>query len=633
MTPAMPATAPAPPRLRGLGRRSLPGRAMGAGRHRGAGPDGRGSRKGLARSESAVADVVGSILLVGITVVMAAALAVLLFSYRGPSRNAESHVAVSLDPGLGGWNARDENITIRHTGGDSLDAGGTSITYVKNGVSTVLTGATQLGGAFADGTFGIGETWRYPLTLSASDTVAVSVVTNSIGGPNSRQLLAYVDLAPANLGSGPSCVLDASAPTVTSWVQSPSDVRTTSVGAVTVTALAADDCLGVDQTSIVTLSWRLNDGSNPTYNPAGAMTRTTTSTWQGTIPAQTWALQGTKTLQYQLTGLRDLGLNSATIQGPDDVVDVITSFTYVGCPVTVFTGSVSYTGGAATCANLQDNTAASTGVFTEAGTAATVATGGACSGTGANPYCGTTATAIGTVTTVANARASDNARATFGLAAGVDVSNFPTPTGATGIRSVAIGFEGLRTGTVSAATLTYKVGAVQGATSTVVSTLTTGDATYPSAAGLDITNDRAWTVADLANLHVILTNTAGGGTIGLDQAFVIVTFANGGATNRALALEGDFTGVPSGAAGVRTLTIKYVTAGDTYNVQVCQDALATCGSWTTRGLALSGTSTYTYVLTASEYNSGSPRVRILDVTPTSATQGTLTLDYLRVDSV
>lgn len=146
-------------------------------------------------ADEALTDVVGSILLVGLTVVMTVVLAGLLLVYDGPEAPPQADLAVTLSPGVGGWGTGDEEVRIRHLGGPAVPA--SSHVLLDNGTASWdLTGAA-LGGAFADGELAIGETWRRTARIHASALVSVQV---SASTGSSSVLLASLSLVP---GGGP----------------------------------------------------------------------------------------------------------------------------------------------------------------------------------------------------------------------------------------------------------------------------------------------------------------------------------------------------------------------------------------------------------------------------------------------
>lgn len=146
-------------------------------------------------STEALTDVVGSILLVGLTVAMTVVLAVLLLAYDGPAAAPQADLAVTLSPGAGGWGTGDEEVRVRHLGGPALPD--SSRVRLAVGAATADLSGPALGGAFADGRLAIGETWRHTARIAASDLVSVQV---SADGGGTDVLLASLSLV---AGGGP----------------------------------------------------------------------------------------------------------------------------------------------------------------------------------------------------------------------------------------------------------------------------------------------------------------------------------------------------------------------------------------------------------------------------------------------
>ncbi|MFO1533504.1 MAG: type IV pilin N-terminal domain-containing protein [Thermoplasmatota archaeon] len=552
-----------------------------------------------------MSDVLGSILLVAITVLMAGAFALLLFSFKGPEPSPIAAVAVTLNPGAGGWGTGDESLRLTHNGGEALQASDVTIAYSVNGVATTLTGASQLGGAFSDGELTVGETWSRTTLLAATDVVAMNVVNKGA----ETTLMAKATLVPGQLPSGATCVFDTAAPTVSSFAQSPADVQSTMVTAVTVTATLTDDCSGVDPNAVPELWWRANPGT-AFAKVATPMAKTVSSpccTWQGAIPTQTWATYSTQALEYELRQMKDLKANTGTSTRPSDPIDL---FSYPN------TGT-AYVGSLANFAKMQSGTdSGATGTITDVATQTATIVGTAASGTG---------------TTVNNAKVCDASRTTLTAGQYVDVTTYTAPGGSTGIRTVTLILVAERS--VAGApdptvTLSYKIGATPGATSQAYTiTTSVADTTFPA---LDVTADRAWTVADLASLHTVVTGTTIGTATALVNCIqVAVTYQPGVASNYASRLGLDWTGIPNGNLGIHTLQMSYMTSVDTYQVWVYD---WTAAKFTNRGgLSAGSLSPFSYLLTATEFQAGgNVKVRLVDATPAGGTPGVLTLDYARV---
>jgi hypothetical protein len=117
-------------------------------------------------------------------------------------------------------------------------------------------------------------------------------------------------------------------------------VTTDTSGSVTVTATVGDNC-GVDETVDPHLSYRVNDGLNPAFTDAGAMSLQSGTTWQGSIPDQTWSNHGGETLEYKLVDMTDQNGNTGESAVQQDLIEVATSTSYVQTPLGMVTGTAT----------------------------------------------------------------------------------------------------------------------------------------------------------------------------------------------------------------------------------------------------------------------------------------------------
>lgn len=145
-------------------------------------------------ADEGVSDVLGAILLVGLTVAMTVVLAILLFTYNGPEPVPRADLAVTVLPGERGWGTGDENVTVRHVGGMAL-SDATRIAIRVGANLTEMTGPT-LGDPFGDGALSIGESWSKRMTIRANDLVTINVVGDN---GSAGTLLASVTIVPAGV--------------------------------------------------------------------------------------------------------------------------------------------------------------------------------------------------------------------------------------------------------------------------------------------------------------------------------------------------------------------------------------------------------------------------------------------------
>src|SRR5688572_371431 len=88
---------------------------------------------GVRGDEAAVSDVLGSLLLVGITVVSAFGFGLLLLSFEGPSDTLHADLELRTDPGTNGWGSGDETVQVVHLGGEDLEGGDLTIYFTVDG--------------------------------------------------------------------------------------------------------------------------------------------------------------------------------------------------------------------------------------------------------------------------------------------------------------------------------------------------------------------------------------------------------------------------------------------------------------------------------------------------------------------
>lgn len=580
--------------------------------------------------ERAVSDIVGSILLIAITVVMAGVMAALLLSFKGPVDTPHANLAVSVSPGQGGWGTGDESIRVAHLGGDALAGTPTTITYrINSGSQVIVPGSSILSSLQRAGTavpaqpsWTIGSTWVRTLSLAATDTVMVGVISQQ----GASTVLATSTLVPGQAAATGGCPFDTSAPTVGAWLQSPSDVTTATVGGVTVTAALIDDCAGVDPAVAPHLFWRINPGTNPVYTDQGAMTSIGGNQWSAAIPATVWALRANQNLEYYVSPVADLDspVNSGQSQVATDLVDLIQSVTYVTSHTTT-TGSytlggpfINAQGAGGGTARLQEAAVGQTSPLSLL----------------ANPTSSTGSVSISNgLSCSAGASCAFSSNSQFArLDASGDilrVSGFAAPAGALTITQVVIGADVAK---VSGDALNPILHLTYSGGPTADPTAFTQTITSTTPANVERTLTGAWTVSHLGTLAVQI-DAANGGSIGtgrrldVDRLYVKVVYTFNGFTVQG---QLDWTGVPAGT--VQVLDMGGCDAAlDTFSVQVWD---WTAAAFNTRGTLSGGTCpSFTYTLAATEYQVGQVRVRIVDVTPAGTSQGSLTFDYARVNTI
>ncbi|HEV8359539.1 MAG TPA: type IV pilin [Candidatus Thermoplasmatota archaeon] len=134
----------------------------------------RANASARARHDAAAADIIGSILVVGITTAIMGGIALMIVSLPGPTPRQHSDLALTLDRGGSAWGSGNERVLLSHLGGDPFETGSTVITVAVNGALTTYEGGS-LGGPFSDGVFKIQEEWSATQSIAASAVVEVSI--------------------------------------------------------------------------------------------------------------------------------------------------------------------------------------------------------------------------------------------------------------------------------------------------------------------------------------------------------------------------------------------------------------------------------------------------------------------------
>lgn len=139
---------------------------------------GRSMRRAFA--DEGVADIIGTMLLVGLTVSVAAGLGVVLMgALPGPSPPVGFQLAVSLDP-VCPWGDGDERLVLVHRGGESVAPASLAVLVgTTDGDSRLPFDSFNESGDL-DGRFEIGERWmHHGLLIMEGEPVHVEVVEGS----------------------------------------------------------------------------------------------------------------------------------------------------------------------------------------------------------------------------------------------------------------------------------------------------------------------------------------------------------------------------------------------------------------------------------------------------------------------
>ncbi|MHB8634354.1 MAG: type IV pilin [Thermoplasmatota archaeon] len=570
-------------------------------------------------SETAVSDILGTIILIAITVVMAGAMATLVLAYPAPSDTPHPNLAVSVNPGQGGWNTGDESIQVSHIGGDAITASDVAIAWSVNGGPTTTLKGSNLGPPFStSANFHIGQTWTHVMTLASTDSVAVSVVTHL---PSSALQVSAV-LVPGQIQAGSSCPFDTQAPTAT-YTQTPANLTVATQGSVGVVAALADNCAGVDSSVAPHLFWRLTP-AQATFTDQGAMAPLGNFRWSGNVPAPAstpvyWALQYGQTLQYYVSPVTDLKANTGAAATQSNAVQIGGTMSYVTAHTEVSPTTITNPG------NLQAADGQWAVINEGLGPATTTLVANSVAATG-------TGWAGGTSTYAQDGVYATNAN----TAPGALQLGFTSPAAGGTIASVKVSL--VQDISPAAVDDTWSVhaclaGGSCGTTTIAAQSGTTTDTTLT----FDLTGDRpgggAWTWTDMTKLQVSIQPNkvaARDGTWRLDYATVAIV-ANGYTGTETL----DWTGVPAGTSATHYLDMSYSgAAAENWNVKVWNWVTS---AYTQRAVfANAGATQFTYVLAANEYQvgTGNIRIQLTDLTPTDTTgPNSLSLDYARVDTI
>lgn len=587
-------------------------------------------RAGGWREDAAVSDVVGSILLVAMTVAVAAGFGILLLSFDGPADTLHVDVELRTTPGDDGdWGTGDERFQLLHLGGEPLDKDDTTLRYTADGTEHEYEG-DGLGSFFdddGDGLLTIGEAWvspaADPLDVEQDEAVRATLLTTTA---DDTELLAAGTVTGGGIElTATSCLPDITAPSG-AFTQSPADVTSLSSGSVTVTLTVSDSCTGVDTAAAPTFSYCIATTCTvPTsFSAATPMTDGTAGdrVWTATIPAQVWLTEGVagKSVQYYASGMKDLAGNTAQTSVKVDAIDLIVTYQYVA-------SASATTGTVASLANAQAASA-------NDGVSADLAEGGVAGSpvsVGPTKYFGTTATNSGALNPT-NVLASDETRTEFDSNGdSLELTGIDLPDNANTVTAVTIGFEGRKAsngGTSPALRLDYKLGSggtySTGSAQTITNAVTDSDYTR--------TLSGITTVAQAESLYVRLVySTDTNRNPQVDAVFVTVTYTSTPQTEYRMDIQLEWTGVSDGLS--ETLQLRYRVQDDTFTVKVYNHVTT---AWRTCGVAggLSSTSldTFTCALQANEISAvgGDVFVQITDVTTTGTTAGHLYLDHARL---
>lgn len=653
------------------------------------------ARRSLSGDEASVSDVLGSILLVGITVVMAAAFGAVLLAYDGPTDRQHTQLAATVGPGADGdWGTNDAELQLQHLGGEPLRDGQLTVRY------TDQDGEHSQSAAFTGGRFQLGDTWTRTISATPGVEVAVTVIVRESSGARvisagaieaggTGAVLTYVaTITPAagkgTLQDGPAAgaANDNLAAILREGSQGGSLSTTTRAPQAATNNGASNNnvLLSDDVRSTLDNSGEWVAGSSFTQ-PSPAFQVSALS-----IGMEARGVQAVSTVAHvaTVTGAATTGnsVSTVAILGAAGEVYVAAVANGMSNPRTVSGISgppgITWTPAAQTGVNSAGNGRLEVWVGTGTPSVAGIVTASFSGGIDraaiavsrysgvdtvnpvqatlvgeANGNGGQTSVSLGTVAGTAatgvfyaalnGITASGSTGCTFTNPANerADVD----PGNSNRVQLCAAGGAAAASNSLAATLsssadwqaalltlrpsasplpqvqLNYALSGVVGPTS-LSPILTASDATYEAS----IIDDRAWTPANITNLAVSVTYpTDTGSDVQVDRVYLVVTVTTS-ATTFTLEVDVAFAGVPNVPTQVVQLRAK--ASGDTFRVYAMAGA-------TERQCATIASATYqvaTCTLQGSEYNSGSPVVRIRDATPAGTAQGRIDLDYARVSS-
>ncbi len=580
----------------------------------------------LAPDDEAVTEIIGSILMVAMTVLVSMGLvALLVLSDPGPNDPLHATLAMELDPGADGdWATGNERVRLVHQGGEPIPLSTTRITLEIDGQAETFTDGTapvldHTGEtAFDDDQMRIGEVWETPdRLLPMGREVHVNLVTTQGDG-------AVAWSSSARIGTI-NCDTDVTAPVVQTWTQTPDDVTTSTTGDVTVRVTILDACENLDTSTDPHLEYRVNDGTDPAFTDTGDMTPQGNDQWEAAIPDQTWSIHVGEDLEYKVTGMADTEGNTDDSNVQTDTIQLAGTETYVTTPFIDNTEDPSKVGEAT-----NDDAARSAD---DGGAEARLEEGanGTISPTlVADTYDAQAATITGSFTPGDEASAADD---TYDSATGPspDAIRYPlaNEAGAPGtVVSVVLKAEVHGNDRADAFYLRPCLSGTCGDQSGDLNAPLTDDTIEYNVTTLR-PGGGAWSVSDISDLEIEVDASGSSHPVftaeyHIDHVYAEVKYRPAGGTAYNMNIHASVDGL-SGSTHV--LDLRYRASQDTFELHVWDGS-----QWNKRADLTASTSTrLTYTLTPTEVDSGTVELRFIDST-TGTSQGTLFLGYLRVVS-
>ncbi len=564
------------------------------------------ANRAFVREESGASEVLGTVLLIGITIGIMGGLTVLVLNIKPPIDVLHADLSMTAGRGLdGAWGTADEVLTIQHLGGEPIERDQLTIIIDQDGAITAL-GGPSLSDGFSDGQLTIGELWRHTTLINENSKINVDMV---LTGTTSSQLIATQVVSVAD-----ACNVDVAAPYPATWTQSPADLSATHNGSVTVGIVATDTCSNVDQNATMSLQYRINDGSAPSFTSV-TMSRTAASTWQGIIPDQAWASRAGQILEYRVSGLADEQGNVGSTNLRSDIIQL------VGIDTMVFSFNTTH-GSVANFANMRNqNDGGLTGRIDEAPADPPI------------PYYSNDGQGRGSGSRTNLEGAPNNAYFTISKVNDEARSGRQDIFGAAGtILKVEAVFESHYTGIRVDDFVDFEVKPRGGTWIKVVNNVIPGAGT-DSQVRVDVTSldlSGTWDWTDIRDSEIKVSydqySTEDLMQVHVDSMWFEVTTDGSVPKSRV-----DFSFEPLPVATTHILDIHYRAAGNDFTLEVWDGS-----AWNVRGPILDSPvmTSATYPLTTAEAlaNSGSPLIRISSINVPTSPPDRIFFDYIKVTS-
>ncbi len=243
----------------------------------------------------AVSDVLGSVLLVGITVTSFAALGLLVSNIPPPPDNVHAEIAVAVKPGPDqSWSTGDEILEVRHIYGEAIPQDGSTIIIDVNGASQKIRAGDL---AFSGGTLDIGEHWSRTMLFNFNDHITLTLIAPRGSGTSVLTSTAVVT-------GETSCTTDNDPPHAI-ITQVPGNIDALlGNGSADIKALLVDICSNVDPfVSPILEYWFGNENrASIVMEPAGPV-----DTWKALVPPPEgdWGNRFNQELHYRIVDLVD----------------------------------------------------------------------------------------------------------------------------------------------------------------------------------------------------------------------------------------------------------------------------------------------------------------------------------------